>query len=89
MNAKNLRKYHHGEVSKAIDTEMSHTSRASVARSRRDAATVIARNVTRNELATNMLWDKNKMSTDVDRRMRYNKGTKEEPGFNEMGEGRS
>ena len=71
-------------MSKAIDTEMLHTSRARVARSRRDAATVIARNVTRNELATNMLWDKNKMPTDVDRRMRYNKGTKKEPGFNEM-----
>ena len=84
LNAKNLRTFHHGEVGTAIDTEMSHTSRARVARSRRDAATVIARNATRNELATNMLWDKNKMPTDVDRRMRYNKGTKEEPGFNEM-----
>ena len=31
-----------------------------------------------------MLQDKNKVQTDVDRRMRYNKGTKKEPGFNEM-----
>ena len=73
-------------MSKAIDTEMLHTSRARVARSRRDAATVTARSVTINELATNMLWEKNKMSDrcgQEDDRM-YNKGSKEEPGFNEM-----